>query len=429
MYFNKEFYAYPLKISFYFFPISFVIGSLIINLNIIIFSILGFIFLYLSKIKIRFNLTNFFLLLFFLTSIISSFINIDIIGKSNFYKSIFLLRFYILYILIETLFLNKKIDFKYFFYTCYICIIILSLDLSLQFFHGKNILGYVPWEGRITGLFEHEAIAGSYLQKIFIFSLAAIYLKLYKSKSSKNILIFSSFTIIIFASFIASNRISFIILISLIILLIIFFKVFRKNLILSLIFLVPFFYYFYQTNEQVNLRYLGFTNKVIKIINVNKSSTIQDESNNQSNPQINIESNFPNHLKIFNTSYKSFKDKYILGNGIKSFRYKCKDYLNQKNTLCSTHPHNYHLEVLNDTGLFGFIFLSIFVFLIIWKNLKLIFNRDLTYDHKILVVLLILNFLIEIFPLKSTGSFFTTWNGTLLWLSIALLNFKNKNNI
>lgn len=429
MYFNKEFYAYPLKISFYFFPISFVIGSLIINLNIIIFSILGFIFLYLSKIKIRFNLINFFLLLFFLTSIISSFINIDIIGKSNFYKSIFLLRFYILYILIETLFLNKKIDFKYFFYTCYICIIILSLDLSLQFFHGKNILGYEPWEGRITGLFEHEAIAGSYLQKIFIFSLAAIYLKLYKSKNNKNILIFSSFIIIIFASFIASNRISFIILISLIILLIIFFKVFRKNLILSLIFLVPFFYYFYQTNEQVNLRYLGFTNKVIKIINVNKSSTVQNESNIQSNPEINRESNFPNHLKIFNTSYKSFKDKYIIGNGIKSFRYKCKNYLNQKNTLCSTHPHNYHLEVLNDTGLFGFIFLSIFVFLLIWKNLKLIFNKDLTYDHKILVVLLILNFLIEVFPFKSTGSFFTTWNGSLLWLSIALLNFKNKNNI
>ena len=45
----------------------------------------------------------------------------------------------------------------------------------MQFFYGKNILGYEPWEGRITGIFGSEAIAGGYIQKFLIFSLISIF--------------------------------------------------------------------------------------------------------------------------------------------------------------------------------------------------------------------------------------------------------------
>ena len=253
MYSKKDFLTYSLNTLFYFIPISFIIGSLVVNLNIILFSILGFIYLYLNKIKIRFNSANICLLIFFLVCVISSFVNIDIIGVQNFYKSIFLFKFFFLYILIEALFLNKKINLKYFFYLCYILIVFVSLDLALQFFYGKNILGYEPWEGRITGIFEHEAIAGSYIQKIFIFSLIAIFLLFFKSEKNKNLPIVLSLTTIIFASFIASNRMSFLILISLIFFLILFFKTFRKNLIITLVLLLPFFYYFYQTDSSSKL--------------------------------------------------------------------------------------------------------------------------------------------------------------------------------
>ena len=46
------------------------------------------------------------------------------------------------------------------------------------------------------------------------------------------------------------------------------------------------------------------------------------------------------------------------------------------------------------------------------------------YNDKIIIYLLILNLLIELFPLKSTGSLFTTWNGSLVWLTVALVNYK-----
>ena len=425
MYSKKDFLTYSLNTLFYFIPISFIIGSLVVNLNIILFSILGFIYLYLNKIKIRFNSANICLLIFFLVCVISSFVNIDIIGDQNFYKSIFLFKFFFLYILIEALFLNKKINLKYFFYLCYILIIFVSLDLALQFFYGKNILGYEPWEGRITGIFEHEAIAGSYIQKIFIFSLIAIFLLFFKSEKNKNLPIVFSLTTIIFASFIASNRMSFLILISLIVFLILFFKTFRKSLIISLVLLLPFFYYFYQTDSQVNHRYTQLVIKANKIINLDKFKNNSEQNFDISNSEIKTSKNLPNHSKIFNTSYKSFKDNFLIGNGVKSFRYNCKNYLNQKDTLCSTHPHNYHLEILHDTGLIGFSVLFIFTCLILWKSFRLFQDKRLSHKQKIILALIIVNFLIEIFPLKSTGSIFTTWNGTLVWLSVALVNYGN----
>ncbi len=425
MYSKKDFLTYSLNTLFYFIPISLIIGSLVVNLNIILFSILGFIYLYLNKIKIRFNSANICLLIFFLVCVISSFVNIDIIGDQNFYKSIFLFKFFFLYILIEALFLNKKINLKYFFYLCYILIIFVSLDLALQFFYGKNILGYEPWEGRITGIFEHEAIAGSYIQKIFIFSLIAIFLLFFKSEKNKNLPIVFSLTTIIFASFIASNRMSFLILISLIVFLILFFKTFRKSLIISLVLLLPFFYYFYQTDSQVNHRYTQLVIKANKIINLDKFKNNSEQNFDISNSEIKTSKNLPNHSKIFNTSYKSFKDNFLIGNGVKSFRYNCKNYLNQKDTLCSTHPHNYHLEILHDTGLIGFSVLFIFTCLILWKSFRLFQDKRLSHKQKIILALIIVNFLIEIFPLKSTGSIFTTWNGTLVWLSVALVNYGN----
>lgn len=55
------------------------------------------------------------------------------------------------------------------------------------------------------------------------------------------------------------------------------------------------------------------------------------------------------------------------------------------------------------------------------KNLKSENNQD----YKIISKLLFINFLIIIFPLKSTGSIFTSWNGTLIWLNLAMVNYVN----
>jgi O-antigen ligase len=431
MFINKNYPLFFLEISIYFLPLSFLIGTLIVNINLLIFIFLAITYLILNKIKVNFNLSNLSLFTFYIIFIISSYKNINQIGIENFLKSIFLLKYFLLYILFETLFNHRKLNLKYFFNICLILSILLSLDLALQFFYGKNILGYEPWEGRITGIFRDEAIAGSYIQKVFALSLVGLF-NLFYPLNKKNALITSTaLFIIIFGSYIASNRISFFILISFILSLIFFHKVFRKNLALVFILLLPIFVGLYQNNEEIKKKYHGFFLKSKSIIlNIKNIVPSQSEINNnlvEKNTSPSKIKRITNHEKLFITGLKSFEESMILGNGYKSFRFKCQ-ILSKKSDkfLCSTHTHNYHLEVLHDTGLLGFIFLSIFAFSLLVRLFNKIKTKSLDYNSKIILSLLIINFLFIIFPLKSTGSLFTSWNGTLLWLTVALLNYENQ---
>ena len=86
------------QLSFYFLPVSLLIGSLVVNINILIFIILTSYFLIKNKISIKFNLANKLLLSFFFLVILSSFLNIKIIGVENSIKSILLIKFFFIYI-------------------------------------------------------------------------------------------------------------------------------------------------------------------------------------------------------------------------------------------------------------------------------------------------------------------------------------------
>ena len=111
-------------------------------------------------------------------------------------------------------------------------------------------------------------------------------------------------------------------------------------------------------------------------------------------------------------------NKYI-GGGIKNFRYYCHKRPNiDKNIefVCNMHPHNYYLEILTETGILGFIIIfSIFIYILYLSIKKRYFSISDSYDAKILIPLIFL-FIGEIFPVKSTGSFFTTGNTTYLFL-------------
>lgn len=424
--FNKNYFSKFVEYSFYFFPISFVLGSLIVNLNIIFFLLTTLIFLLINSIKIKLNLPSLSLLLFFLIIILSSLNNINIIGSTNLIKSFFLLKFFFLYLFVETLINNKILKIDIFLKVCLILILFVSLDLILQYFTGKNVLGYEPWEGRITGIFEHEAVAGSYLQKLFIFSSVALIFFSKFSEIKKMILFSSFFIIVILASYLASNRISFLMLFSSVIFLLIFFQYFRKKIFSALIILIPVFYVLYVSDPQIKNKYNGFVLKANILLNlVNKEDELNSKYDDRKNLIQAANNDLPNHGKIFFTAFKSFQEQKFFGNGLKSFRYKCYNYLSQKNTLCSTHPHNYHLEILHDVGLFGFLTITLFIIFLLLNVLKEFKKNKNIYSDKLIILLLILNFLIILFPLKSTGSIFTTWNGTLIWLSVALMNYKS----
>ena len=88
-----------------------------------------------------------------------------------------------------------------------------------------------------------------------------------------------------------------------------------------------------------------------------------------------------------------------------------------------THPHNYYFEILSDLGLLGLSIILIFVFMLlrdilIKKNniTKLSFN---VISNKIMPFFLI--FFIEFFPLRTSGSFFSTSSATVIFIVLPIL--------
>ena len=62
-------------------------------------------------------------------------------------------------------------------------------------------------------------------------------------------------------------------------------------------------------------------------------------------------------------AYRMFKEKPLLGHGVKSFRKYCskpENYLYER--ACTTHPHNIYMQLLSETGIFSFYYIFLFYF-------------------------------------------------------------------
>ena len=91
--------------------------------------------------------------------------------------------------------------------------------------------------------------------------------------------------------------------------------------------------------------------------------------------------------------------------------------------MCNLHPHNYYLEMLTDLGLIGFSFLiTIFFFPVFYLFLKYMRSKNyFSYKDNLKFLPFLIIFFCEIFPIRTSGSFFTTSNATVLFLFLGIM--------
>ena len=122
------------------------------------------------------------------------------------------------------------------------------------------------------------------------------------------------------------------------------------------------------------------------------------------------------YIKEFNSGYQTWLQNKYVGGGIKSFKENCKIVV----LNCNTHPHNYYLEILSDLGLIGFVTLLIIFALVIYQSIIIrIFKKSESKFNNVIFPFAFL-FIVEIFPIKTTGSFFTTGNATYIFLLMSV---------
>ena len=365
-----------------------------------------------------------FFLCFYLLLLVSFFFSDE---KLNILSILLYFRFG-LYVVALYYFINE--DHKiinYFVKSIVIIILLLFIDSLIQYYFGKNLIGLKNIEThRITSFFGDEQVLGGYVVRLFPFLFL---LKNIINKNSKfenysiNLVIFIS-PLIIFLSGERAAIVLFFLMMSYYLIFFIRSKKFR-------------FIYFYFSLTILILGTFLYNSSLYFDRYINQTyQSIFNKNYSQNNfflPEDYQKGDFyllsAQHQNFFYTGMNVFKNNKFLGTGPKSYRYLCaNEKYNVVNALsCNTHPHNYYLQLLIETGLLGLIFLILTYFYIIYRSclnfVKLLKNQYIDLFEVIITGF----YFTQLWPIMQHGSFFNNWNSIGLFLPMAFLLYFKKN--
>jgi len=442
------------EILFYAFPLSFILGNLIVSLNLVAFIISSLFLIKKEKMTFKLNMAHWLIVAFFVYVLLSTTIQFQIPGFLSEYtkdwplqnhpafKAFLLIRYLILVFVVNILFVNKIINLKKLFLFSLICSGFVCIDIVFQYFNGSDLFGYKNLIDRNSGPFGDEFIAGSYLLKFSFFSFFG-FLALNENKKYSSIFLIIIIALHLFAAALAGNRMPMLLFLFGCFLIFVLIKNLRMIMCLSMIAFLTMFMSLIKFDKNFGNTYSTFFSEINILNYLTNSKNITEKpvvesKKSKTNPQMRGEKTKENiflrgsgHNSIFQTSFWMWKMKPVTGFGLKSFRIKCWDVLTMiKNSIfgqkanlgCGTHSHNYYLELLVETGIVGITLIILFFVIILKNSFLYLKNYYQTKNNEIYFLIpIIIIFLVEMWPLRSSGSFFTTWNATFFWLYFPLL--------
>jgi len=289
---------------------------------------------------------------------------------------------------------KDKSILTYFFYALILCFSSLVIDGYFQYFTGANLFGLKMTIGRVSSFFGNELIMGSYLSRLFPLLFALFLVK--KKRKFEIYFIGLLFILVDILVYISGERSSFFFLNLSTVFIIILIKEYQKFRLVTFIIAI--------------MCIIGLSINSPKMSDRMFKGPAQDMGLTKSSKQPTIFT--PSHDSLIRTAYNMFKAQPILGHGPKMFREICKD---EKYAVglspCMTHPHNFYVQLLAETGILGFLFLFSALGYVLYAALRqfksIIFKqkRPLT-DYQ---VCLLAGILITVWPFSPNGNFFNNW--------------------
>lgn len=317
----------------------------------------------------------------------------------SFESSLIYFRIGIFACLISYLIDKNKIILKYFYYSFSITFLALIIDGYYQFIFGFNIVGQdlimAYTTPRVTSFFGDETLMDSYLARLFPLYFSLFVIK--KNKKPAEIwLLTIIFILLDVLIYLGGGRTSFFFLNLSTIFIIFFINSYKKLRLLTFIMSVCIISVLTYNDNRLLNRF---------VVSPIKSMGITDEK------KYIFTEGHDSHIR---TAFKMFLDNPFLGVGPKLFRVKCKDEKYAVGTLpCSTHPHNFYVQLLGETGLAGFLFIISALFFLIFKVLQSFIHKLTNKKKKLILtdyqICLISAFLVTLWPFSPNGNFFNNF--------------------
>jgi O-antigen ligase len=390
---NKYAYNYFLFL-FSIIPITIIVGSAASFVNIVLID-LSFIILLIYRKNFYFlkNKTIILLLILYVYLIFNSFISIDY--SESFLRNLGFLRIIILFVAFNYFYYQKNF-LKTMFKLWLLIILIVIFDVFVEYFYGKNILGYNAsgYGNRIVSFFKDEPIVGGFLNGFFLI-LTGFFLNQKKKYRYYIFPLVALFFISILVTTERSTGIKAFIGIS------VFFLLYKevnfKNKVLSLLLIFVLFFIFISSVSSFH-----------KIIN---RYTVQILS------QKNI------YFNLYESGFQVFKNNKTFGVGNKNYRVATCDQdktlstsdQNKDKYICNTHPHQIYFELLSEHGLIGTIIILLIFYNLIFSKIKKTISEK-NYLKIGSLIYLMLFFL----PILPSGAFFSSFSLTLFAINLSI---------